>query len=490
MLKKFICLFFIIVMVSNYVYCDEVVFIVNYGRHGARNGRTIFPNKTIPAEANLEKDEIQPNGIRMTYILGKELRQRYPELFTNPAKPFGLRNMSIIASQDSRTQISATSLGIGLLGGENYAYTGFQESNVEGWKPPFSLIDVTAPTGEVVPKNYPVVALKSVQYSNSDLFISEGNKNSCPGLVKETTETGKDIASKYSSLVIPSVSDVLNSNGYSPSSFGKSEWDFNTISWVQSDSECKEYFYGAPPANIPAATYQRMKKVHFYQYALEYTPEKINKALSDPMAREILAALENRVNNAESDQVFKNYLGHDSGLMAHQIRFNINSADCLGLEVDGEEHRQCDDTPGFASSFIYELHYMNYQYFVRVLWNGRSVPFCSESYKDNMCKWDTFKDTYSKAFFVDPKEFESICQNPSLEQYYDRNKEGYRKIQEFPWYFYFVPIAAISILLGLVIWRIIVISQESKSKYAETNPQQSDRSPILDRKATGGDEDI
>ena len=442
---------------------SEPVFLLAYSRHGARTGLTYFPDKFNPAHAAIPRYELTANGLRMHFVLGREIRKRYPSIFDNKDKPFDMHNMSILASYIERTQISALAQAYGILG-TDYKYPGQVSSDPAAWTPPFAGFDVEfAEKDQVVPHNIPLVPLKAVPYEHSPLFISESN---CPGYKPIFDANMHKINDKYASKIGDVVQALDKAEIFPQKYYGKPSWTFDLVAYLRSDSECYEYYYGFLPPEIPADAQEKMRRLHYLHLAAQHSEPTIKDVAADPMGREILGSLESFIEDPTGKPVFKMYLGHDGGLLAHQLKFNLNTETCLEQELSGIEERNCDDTPGFASSFMYEVHYFGFKHYVKVLWNGKPVRFCLVEEMDNLCEWSVFKKRYQEYFFMDEQKFDNLCQNPKLEKNYKQ-----RKVVESPfemeWYHYFVPIASIVILLLLITWRVFSIIADSKLQSPE-----------------------
>lgn len=450
------------------VFASEPKFLIVYSRHGARTGKSFFPDKYDPAQAQIGRDELTPNGLRMHYVLGREIRKRYPSIFDNKDMPFDMYNMSILASDMERTQMSALAQAYGILGAD-YKYQGQVSSDPAAWTPPFQGFNVEfAEKDQVVPFNIPLVPLKTVPYEHSALFISESNKQSCPGYKPIFDDNSNKLNAKYESK-IGEVVQALEKTDIEPQKYyGKPKWALDFIAYLRSDSECYEYYYGFVPPRIPLETQEKMRRLHYLHFASQYNEPTVKDVASDPMAREIFDSLQSFIEDPKGKPVFKMYLGHDGGLLAHQLKFNLNSVECLEQELSGIEERNCDDTPGFASSFMYEIHYFGFKHYVKILWNGRPVRFCLVDEADNLCEWSIFKKRYQEYFFMNEKKFDDICQNPKLEKYYEQ-KKVLKTPFKMMWFHYFIPIAAIIVLLLLIVWRVFSIIADSRVKSPERN---------------------
>ena len=87
----------------------KVVQITEHARHGARTGRDFFPDSDNAAEVKLGQRTLTGNGMRQHYLIGLELRRRYPDILGTKSSPIQADDIEAFTSGSERTVESAVS---------------------------------------------------------------------------------------------------------------------------------------------------------------------------------------------------------------------------------------------------------------------------------------------------------------------------------------------------------------------------------------------
>lgn len=171
-----------------------------------------------------------------------------------------------------------------------------------------------------------------------------------------------------------------------------------------------------------------------YDFKRYFLPN-INKLYTTRISQKTLATFEDKmkslvVNGPQKKPEFESDLrllmlsGHDDNIWPFMRAFKITSPECLEAKykatysnfVPGatyKEDPECRLGPSFASSFIFELSYLEGKdrheaFFVKVKYNGSDLSlkkFCPNSIQDVFCPYPEFKKHLEKNLILDDYSF-------------------------------------------------------------------------------------
>lgn len=443
----------------------KVVQVTEYCRHGARTAFVYFPNATTMDE--LGPGILTPNGHRMHYMLGKQLREKYPHIFNSALET---KDVELLASAVERTHLSAFSQILGLFpfgSGLNISTT-----DEDSWIPEYQGFNVSyMQLGNYsLPAGYRPYPLKITSIEQDFLFLPAEGKFSCPNGYKLDVKSRK-VAYKKFDYVIGDLGEQLEKIGISSKLYLEDRWDIGTLGAFSSEIKCYINYYGHIPPEMPQEIWNRLRHFNDFKFYMDFYDKRLITYKGEISARAILEGLEAFVSDSPSKKKFRLFSGHDTGLYPHTMAFNLTDLQCnLDLIQGRTPTRRCEGAPGFASNYIYELATKDDRYYVRVLYNNVPVKICNETAED-YCEFETFRKIYTKILLSAEESFLTICGNEKAINAV-KNKEIIdsrdKQLSRVTYYGTF----SILLLLAAIIWRLFHIKHHHI--VSSTSPKQKD----------------
>lgn len=379
--------------------------VTEFCRHGARTAFVYFPNATTIRD--LGSGILTPNGHRMHYMLGKQIRKQYPSIFNDNLTS---KDVEILASSVERTHLSALSQMAGLfpLGqGKNIT-----SKDPDSWTPQFQGYNVTSDIGDfALPAGYRPVPINIISIEQDFLFLPKEGKISCPAGYKLDVKARKESYAKFN-YVVGDLGEQLENIGFSSKTLYLTDaWDINTLGQFSSEIKCYINYYGKVPDELPLAIWDRLERFNAFKFFMDYYDRRIVTYKGEMSARAFLAGMEEFVNEGPNRKKFRLFSGHDTSLYPYTIGFNLTDLQCnLDLVQGRNVTRRCEKAPGFASNYIFELASKHDQYYVRILYNNVPVKICKD-FDDDYCEFLTFRKVFSDLMINNEVPFLDICGN-------------------------------------------------------------------------------
>ena len=372
----------LICFITTMMQCREIKMLAVLTRHGARNSYSILENPGTHGE-------ITQNGIRMSYLLGKYLRQSYSNFF--PSK-FNYNDNSILASSTSRTQLSAQATMLGV-----YDFGSLSEEikvDQKYFLPEWNGFEYKEQFKTALPEgNQPVPVHSFLEYEN--YVFRTFAPELCPKLYQKLkTENKKDVEPLLVSI-----------NALLPSLVTK-EFDYHSvinvdkIETVQDFLRLPDYYmsqrFKGNKLGLNKETYVKLERLEIaaINYLYFRFPEE-NKYSFTEHARILLKEMEEtekRLKNGETVNRFLLMAGHDLNIIMYLLAAKLMEDNCL---VDGGE---CTLNPPYSSALIFEVVEENKEYFVETSINGKAIKFC-ESERYQRCTLKEFNEKLGSLMF-------------------------------------------------------------------------------------------
>lgn len=235
---KFLVSIAVLISLSTFVTCDKKpVFIAEVWRHGARSAKK---NKIAPDDyKKFGEENLTPNGMRMHFALGQEIRARYQDTLFNT--PFTWNTSIVYTSDTQRNFLSAYSHMAGLfpLGtGPDITTTANQTLVSPGMPTPhFKSNGNSAISGKIQPVHIQTKAIES------DIFFGKGFDTLCPTMMNKATLIYDQLVAEVQSKIQPTcdkLSKIFDSNIY----FKGKTMDLKILSKIADTSEAYLYQHG------------------------------------------------------------------------------------------------------------------------------------------------------------------------------------------------------------------------------------------------------
>ena len=428
----------------------EIVHITEYMRHGART--TWTNNLNLSFTKDLGIGNITANGMRMHFVLGSQIRKNYPTIF---GSAFNNTDVEVKSSSIYRCIESAQAHLLGMYPlGTGEAYT-LSTSDSKGL-PAFDGITETFVNASALPR-----AFRPFPYSVSSLQIDDhffpSMFETCPIANKYSSELTKNKIATYGSLITQLDKD-LKAIGLDPKNiFNTTNYNINSVALLYDEMKSYLNYFGQYYQGVTSDIFTRMYRIANLNFKLLFPDEKMERLLSDGVARDIVEGLQGVVSGT-SQLKFRLFSGHDTGLFTHMLRYNLSDEQCLhDLVVNGTSSRPCRDIPDFASSFIYELAKKNDEYYVRILYNGEALKICDLNEGDLYCKFDNFKAMVVDKLYYNDGDKTGFCGNP-LANTFKNNTSSHNDLKIAIG----VAVSILVIALLAIIWLMFATSRLNK----------------------------
>ncbi len=343
-------------------------------RHGARYPLTAEPSK---------KGQLTNNGLRMSYILGKFIREKYPDFFP---KEFNFNDNYVLASAQDRTIMTAQAFMLGLydFGSLNDTI----EVSPNFYRPEWDNFDIVDDIKTPLPNGFQPVPVHSFEKDNNFMFESF-NQNLCPKMGtfgKKTSSISKEIIS----FVQKELPEMRKRGIEIKEVIGKDTIDNLFELYLVCDHVLSNVHLG----NIQLED-AYVEKINIFQ-SMEavystFRDEGINKYLFTDIGLSIKNYIKTAKENIENKKDYQKFVlltGHDMNLYNFMVLLDLSNYNCLKKKYLGEQlDTPCILVPTFSSNFIFELYRENNEYFIQISYNGYPIKICNN---DTDCKYEDF----------------------------------------------------------------------------------------------------
>lgn len=379
--------------------------ITEFVRHGARTTYNSLLKTNITQL--LGQSELTPNGIIMHYILGRDLRRAYPEIFK--AK---LTNdqVNIYVSPIARCIQSAVSQLLGLFPNREAEST----LSEEGYLPPFTTIKRMSESSDNQGSfNYGPFPLKLFTPATNTVFSSYMGFV-CPNSDAYRKEAYLKKASQYEAES-NKLSDLVKAAGFDPNVLVNStHFSLEQLTLIYDELEGFKNFYKKFIPGFNNDLYLKLMRAASFYYVIWYGDEKFTRLVTSNAAKAILKGLEDRVNGGQVK--FNMYTGHNSNMNAFALQLGLISEQCtLDQWRIGNNHENCLPIPAYASNYIFELNKKDGEYFVRTLIDGKPRKICDQNQDEFYCAFSDFKKVFEEKLFYNYGDFAQFCGNPKID---------------------------------------------------------------------------
>lgn len=402
----------------------EVVHVTSYIRHGARTTWLNTLNFSFTQE--LGQGNLTANGLRMLYVLGAQLKNDYSKLLD--LERVNWNQVEVYSSSLGRAVESAYSVLLGAfpLGVGDTVSVAQTSSRV---LPPFKNLTVSFTNESSLPLGFKPFPM-NVNSPEIDLMFIPSFGSTCPDANSYTNRENLKLHNQYNNLVF-GLSDEIKEAGWDPEPlFNQKNWTIDKIALLYDEMKSYQNYYGRHHPKMNEQLFRKLFQVANINFNFLYPDEKITRLFSDGVARKILAGLVTVANKTKPSPVrFRLFSGHDTGMYAHMLLMGMTSLDCnIDWFKRGSSHMSgCEVLPDFASSFIYEVSKRSGAFFVRVLYNGKSVQICDRVQDDNYCWIEEFVNKYKKMMFYEYGDLYDFC-GTTYYKSYKQVSDGTNKI--------------------------------------------------------------
>lgn len=399
----------------------EPVMIAELFRHGART--TLFESQveTDDYVEKVGKGNLTPNGMRMHYMLGRQIRDvLYPTLFQTP---YNQSSIEVYSTSVNRTMMSVYSQLQGLFPvGTGSDITGEGPDIL----PPNLNFSVPTPeTNKAIPPGMMSFPIHTLPKDEDDLFIRNFS-SICPAASllndKAMAKGHEDLDLKIQDLKAD-LKKRLQDAGFKvdklfPDSY---EWLRQIAHFADTLIAYKNY-HSKYPKGIDAELYRVIDTAGALWYQVKYD-NIYSKILTTPLTKKILGTFDDKIAGKRPALKFLGLSAHDSTQWPFFTLMKFSVAECLirtiknkGIKPDGE--KWCYGLPPYASNMIFELSSQTpegsneKEYYIRLLLNGVVVDtICPKDVKvvgEGYCPYQDAKQELTKVL-IWTDDFEKAC---------------------------------------------------------------------------------
>lgn len=382
------------------------VMIVELWRHGARTPNyNTFNQDYVVTEG---PGNIVGNGERMHYLLGKQVRKDYPDIFPEGQKDISYKDYEVWSSSYQRTILSAYSHMMGIYPfGTGKTVT---NQNPETKIPPYKKLDVTLEGEFALEQGANAIPINVIDRSKDDFFM-KGMGYVCKNADDKSDALFEKEIEKPNPL--KDMGDKIKAAGYDCNQYFKNgkDYDLNTTGIFADVNKCYYYYNGEWMKNTDALGDKMQYTFGIYYIAMRYADPMITKLWTSKMSQYIIDKM-NAVKNGTSTLKYAGLSGHEANLFPYMMLYGLTSEDCLIKSLD-KPVEGCYPGPEFAANIIWELAQdKDKNWFARARYNGDVIlKSCETQDTNGYCKFEDFVAYKQKVFTLTPQEYQATCGN-------------------------------------------------------------------------------
>ena len=398
--------------------------IVELVRHGARVGLSSPYGSDDPMVKEVGAGNLTMVGLRQHYLLGKQIRENYPELFQN--SEISNFDYELHASSKTRCINSANAHLQGLYpeGTGEIIPDQFEYSLL---LPDYDRTKITVhPKFQTaLPHGMRQFPIQSTSPVYDFFFWPTDYQYSCPA-ARKNAEAIKEKANEDVKKVIQGTFDKLEEAGFnSKEYYNIPEWDPVHLLKVWDHTRAWLFHKGHHIKGMNDMLYREVELASSYFWAFgDWGDKNTQKMRLKNMLERIINGFDDRISGKNKQLKFIMFSGHDSTVFPFYLAYNFSNAECMlkkyqtFAESGTETEEDCEITPGFASSLIWELNQDvdSGKWYVRIIVDGNPKKFeCKGMIKGNYCPYDQWKDLTNTLKVDSQEEFEKYCKGSGSE---------------------------------------------------------------------------
>lgn len=388
-------------------------------RHGAR-----MPTRYIVdawSDRTLDSEALTPNGMVMMFVLGKRIRDMYPEILSDNLTE---DQANIYSAPAGRCHQSAISFLLGLFPGQfddqNSVYTNANSQNSisNSLKQ-----DETTESSPNFLKNTKIphpFSLKIEKFETDTLF--EATKSSvCPRAFQTLSPILDSAILKYEHIYDKLSVDLAIAGFEAIDTVGTEKYSFTQLSTIADQLKCYKNKHGMLPSGISQDLFARLVLFYnFYNDLWFMLSDKYTRLIANRMARAITSTIEDKVSGGNVS--FNLWSGHDNNIHAFSALFGLVDLKCSSdALISNTADNTCVKFPAYGASYIFELSVKHGQHFVRVMLDGRPITICSVYHDEHYCAWQMFKKEFADMVYYREDDIKEYCGNDGIDE------DGYPK---------------------------------------------------------------
>ena len=314
------------------------------------------PNKNLFDLSYIRKYNprtLTPNGEKMMYTLGTQLRIDYPTIFN---KTYNHKRVSVYCSHDPYSQSSAIAV---LMGQFNSSDNVIVHSGSEKDKltlPPFEGFTIAENLNTSLPFGFKPFIL-NIENKQEDFMFINSLESVCPKaqrIVDEHKVKKVAVLNKRAN----ELGDFLNKKGVDSRNYFNS-MTYSSEQMFQFYDQLHSYYYETSELfkNMSLEEYKKLEIFSgMFRTANHYANWNTTRIFTTRIVENILEQLSNKVIDDDISHEFSLFAANQEVLMAFLSSMRRTSFECLNDRFQKDyESIYCLDPPEFGSSLIFEL---------------------------------------------------------------------------------------------------------------------------------------
>ena len=420
-------------------------------------------------------------GLRQHYVLGRQRRLDYPNLFSTPISNFAYE---LHSSPIPRCLLSAEAHFQGIYG------EGTGESVPENFKksllnPSFNSekLKVNFTSSSSLPHKIRLFPIETNDYHQDKYFYAKGYGN-CKNANQVKADTIEELRTKYDKSVRPIV-DKLYHAGLDPNHLiNKPSWNLETIYYLWDLETTTLYYTGKLHKWMPESIYEELNRaIGIHWSTSEWVNPAFNKFAVTNIMKRIKEAFEDKIMGKSEDLKYVGFSGHDTNIYPFLVAHGLSSTECaVDLYEKGEDQslETCINTPGFASSFLWELskHKDNNNWYIKIFYDGDPIIFCDNPVDDKYCEFYDWKKKIEEEMIFNSIDYQDFCGSVDPDKDYGRKYYKSMKIWR---------VTAIISLVFVFLFLLVIIGLSMRFWGSEKDDNRDDNSEFSEYQAENTD---
>lgn len=335
-------------------------------------------------------ETLESNGVRMMYLLGAEMRERYKDIIGTPDQ----HRVKVVSAHLDKSIQSSYSYLMGLFppGTGRKFDTSKTYHMIE---PPVPNFIASFKNESVLPQqitSYPIDILGSYR----DNYFYTHTEYSCPGYYKRAlTRMQHEYAED-----MHHIEEKIHEMGFDHLYDGQTKAEINEAFLFL---EAMLHVRGQLPTNVTQELYTELRT--FYSYlksGIDFHEKEERGIFTSKISEKVIQYFEGAMSSDEFNPKFTLYTGTGHELFAFLDSLGLTSEECLKKSVKDHkftaENPLCELYPAQGSSLTFELSYNNPKsnYYVRVMYNGKAFKVCESEETDHYCTMSNFLEVVKK----------------------------------------------------------------------------------------------
>ncbi len=463
-------------LIARSYFAMQVIHVVAHLNAGSKVRNSLAQDKPLP---DIHSESLTPNGYHQLFLVGAQLARNYPSLLTAEQNSRFPKNIQILASPSSYSQLSAKSLLAGILG-DGTLDASKKSATITQAFPPFEGLQADQLPGydTQLPEDMLATTITTPDPNHDFYFFDSSNLRSCPNIWRIYINLAQSIKEKHHTYYDYVIQQLIEEQVDRRQYFGTHEqsWSLNDILTLGQDIQNFEWHQGKAMDGLSRGLQRALVNFYYLLQTERVETSGMFFALSHQTAKRIILSLNQAITKGSAADALQVILGTDTVLLNYMVSFDLTSVDCMKRHffVDDEQlPESCVRWPGFGGGFLYELAVEEGRYFVRTLFNNKLVHMCRSPTDDGFCELQEFMARFKdRSMYKDEDSFNEFCENPDYMKW--KHKSLHEQIVKVGYLKVVLPGLLLLVLIGATVLRVLTlfINHDEEERKHLSEPEQ------------------